>query len=136
MLHFGTPQRYILHAPSIYCGWSLFEIWTKVTHYSLGYHNKHKTYERMPIIAQIWHRAKCNFTCIINTCYLITVPYMNKINKHCYLRYHNKHKIWHRVSDYFIHMQHMRSNNKYKTHTCLISNLLLIKIMYKHEYGS
>ena len=36
--------------------------------------------KNIAIITQIWHRAKCYFTYIRNTWYLITVPHMNKIN--------------------------------------------------------
>ena len=36
-------------------------------------------YEKVAIITQIWHRAKCNFTDISNAWDQITVPNMNKI---------------------------------------------------------
>ena len=36
-------------------------------------------YEKVPIITQIWLRAKCYFTSMSNAWYLISVPNMNKI---------------------------------------------------------
>ena len=38
-----------------------------------------QTYEKVSLIIQMWHRAKCYFTSMINTWYLITVHNMNKI---------------------------------------------------------
>ena len=35
--------------------------------------------KNIAIIIQIWHRAKCYFTCMRNSWYLITAPNMNKI---------------------------------------------------------
>ena len=36
-------------------------------------------YEKLTIITQIWHRAKCYYLQVQATWYLIPVPYMNKI---------------------------------------------------------
>ena len=80
MLLFGTEPRYILHASSSYCGRLLYQLWTKSTLSFPRYHNIHlKVLTNIALITQICHGAKCNFTCISNTWYLITVPNVNQI---------------------------------------------------------
>ena len=59
----------------------------------------HKIYNMYcPRITQIWHRAKCYFTCISHTWYLITVQNMNKINLFFSEISHQIHKMYEKVA--------------------------------------
>ena len=73
----------------------------------------HKMYEHVAIIIQIWYKAKCCFTCMSNTLYLISVSNMNKITTFIselsqVLKIDEKitiiTQIWHRAKLYFICM--------------------------------
>ena len=51
----------ILHASATHGTWLLYQIWIKSTR-----QQQHKLYEKVAIITDIWHRAKCYFTSMIH----------------------------------------------------------------------
>ena len=52
-------------------------------------------YENMPIITQIWHRAKCYFASMSNASYQINCTKSEKKNSpHSSLRYHTTQNVW------------------------------------------
>ena len=76
--------------------------WTKYEqnqHSFLRYRNKHiKVMKNITIIIQIWRRAKCYFTCVSNTWYLISIPNMNKINVFFFELSQQIHKMYEKVA--------------------------------------
>ena len=74
-------------------------------------------YEKVVIIAQIWHRAKCYFTSMNNTWYLITVQnmatitmFLSEISQQTFKMYDQMviiTQIWHEAKFYYMHQQTM-----------------------------
>ena len=68
------PNASILYASATHGTWILNQIWIKSIHFCLEI-----SQDKVPIVAQIWHRTKCCLTSMINAWYLINVPNMHKI---------------------------------------------------------
>ena len=100
MLPFGTGMfsvQGMFYMINPYCGWLLYQKWTKSTLCCLKYHNKHTKLKNIAILStQVWHGAKWYFMYISN---LITAPNMTKINPF-FAETTNTQTVWKGVHNY------------------------------------